>query len=117
MLSFNRLFGIVAGIMMLISASIFAGVGDDLGFVTIKDKAQEAIVKSTINRAYTRVNNQFLCAVNSDQARLLTKAGIEFELVFRDIDPASTFLIRKKHQVGFGEVDLKQLGPAYRLRR
>ena len=115
MLSFNRLFGIVAGIMMLISASIFAGVGDDLGFVTIKDKAQEAIVKSTINRAYTRVNNQFLCAVNSDQARLLTKAGIEFELVFRDIDPASTFLIRKKHQVGFGEVDLKQLGPAYRL--
>ncbi|MDH4156395.1 MAG: M20/M25/M40 family metallo-hydrolase [candidate division Zixibacteria bacterium] len=115
MLSVNKLLGVMMAATMLISASAAAGVGDHLGFVTIKNSSQETTVKNIIDRAYTRVNNQFLCAVNSEQVRLLAKAGIEFELVFRDVDPASTFVIRKKHQAGFGEVDLKQLGPVYEL--
>ncbi|MDH4156396.1 MAG: M20/M25/M40 family metallo-hydrolase [candidate division Zixibacteria bacterium] len=115
MMSVNKFVSMMAAATLLISMSTSAGVGDNLGFVTIKSKEQETVVKNTIDRAYTRVSNQFLCAVNSDQARLLAKAGIEFELVFRDVDPASTFVIRKKHQVGFGEVDLKQLGPVYEL--
>ncbi|MEW6413466.1 MAG: M20/M25/M40 family metallo-hydrolase [Candidatus Zixiibacteriota bacterium] len=75
----------------ILTSSIAAA--DDLGLVTIKNYYQAEVTRGILDPAYTRVEDRFLASVNAQQADLLTQAGIEFEIVMRDVDASATYLM------------------------
>ncbi|UCE25842.1 MAG: M20/M25/M40 family metallo-hydrolase [Candidatus Zixiibacteriota bacterium] len=74
---------------------------DDIGLITIKNEYQAQVVRAIVDHALAMVEDRFLALIDDNRAASLTRAGIEYEIVFADADPVSTFLIyppRKKAQ-------------------
>ncbi|MDH4032658.1 MAG: M28 family peptidase, partial [candidate division Zixibacteria bacterium] len=88
---------------------------DDLAKVNLASRYQADVVAGIVTSAYSRVGNQFVVAVNEEQATALSRAGIEFEVIMEAIDPARTFIARHSDgRRGVG-VDVPQLGETVQL--
>jgi aminopeptidase YwaD len=82
----------------------------DVGFITIKNQFQTELVSRIIDHAYTRVDNRFLVSFDVYQQRLLEQAGIEYEVVLPDVDPANTYIVRALCHGQPDKVDVSALG-------
>jgi aminopeptidase YwaD len=82
----------------------------DVGLITIKNRFQADLVGQIIDHAYTRVDNRFLVSFDTQQQELLTSAGIEYEILLDNADPASTYIVRPLCHGQPDKVDVSALG-------
>jgi hypothetical protein len=110
-----KVFFAVTSVCALVALSAVGALADNLGLITLKSRSQEEIVRGTVSRAYTRNGNDMLCSIDSGQADVLSKSGVEFKVVLSGIDPASTYLVRARRKVVPDQTNMKKLGPVYDL--
>lgn len=84
--------------------------GNDIAFITIKNRYQAELVGEIIDHAYTKVGQKFLVSLDAHQRDLLSRSGIEFEVILPDADPAATYIVRPMCHAEPGLVDWSELG-------
>jgi len=82
----------------------------DIGFVTIKNQFQTELVSRIIDHAYTRVGTEYLVSFDTHQKDLLTRSGIEYEVLLPNADPATTYIVRPICHAEPGLVDWSKIG-------
>ncbi|MDH4156394.1 MAG: M20/M25/M40 family metallo-hydrolase [candidate division Zixibacteria bacterium] len=110
-----KLFAVIAVLAVVIAVPLTGALAEDFGLVTVKNKFQESVVKGIVDHAFVRNGNVFLCAINTEQAQLLKQSGVDYELILRDADPATQYIVRRRRPAGIAQVDLKKLGTVYDL--
>ena len=82
---------------VIILLALFRGgsaVSEEIMLVSLKNEFQAEVLRQAADHALTRVDNQFLVALNSEQIEILTRAGLEVEPVMSDADMYATYLVR-----------------------
>ena len=81
----------------LTSSAVFAG---DLGLIEIKNEFQAQAARNILDGAYTRVEQGYLVLINSQQAAMLTRSGIEYRSVMLDVDLSRVYLVYPSEKPG-----------------
>ncbi len=80
-------------VVLLSSPAIFA---EDIAIVKVKNKFQEKVVNQAIESAHVRSGNDFTVSLNKVQTGVLSRAGISFDVLVKDADVSSIYLIRPR---------------------
>ena len=81
-------------VLIIVAAlTLSTAAAADLGLVKVKNDYQARVAQEIVGKAYTRVEQGYLVSIDSEQAAMLTQAGIEYKTVMPDVDPALTYLI------------------------
>ncbi|UCD62779.1 MAG: M20/M25/M40 family metallo-hydrolase [Candidatus Zixiibacteriota bacterium] len=90
-----RLFFVTLALTLFVFATASA---DDIVLLTVKNKMQAQVATGILGSAHTRADGRFLVSISAVQGELLKKAGLEFDPVLTEADPASTYLIYPQPQ-------------------
>ena len=107
-------FVIIAAVLTFSTA-----LAGDLGLVKVKNDYQAQVVRGIVDRAYTKVDQGYLVLINHEQAAMLNRTGIEYEIVMPDVDPSLAYLVYPSEKPGAvptniaGAVEIAQ--PRFRL--
>ncbi|UCG60596.1 MAG: M20/M25/M40 family metallo-hydrolase [Candidatus Zixiibacteriota bacterium] len=110
---------LLAAFLLAFTAVAPAGA-DDIGLVTVKNSYQAKVLGELLGHAYVRIEQKYLTSVSEEQMAALAKAGIEYETVFTDADPSSTYLIyppRKRGNLDQAPSGSKEIGLGLRVSR
>jgi len=100
----------ISTVLILAALSGNVASAEDIIRVKIESENQLEAVKQIIPHAYTRTGNAFIAGLTTTQKDNLIDIGIEFEILFEDIDPDKYQLLRTAcgaHEISY---DLDQLG-------
>ena len=106
--------------LLLALITVASAGADDIGLVTVKNTYQAKVLSELLGSAYVRVEQKFLVSVNEQQVGELARAGIEYEAVLVDADPASTYLIyppRKGNNLDQAPAGSREIGLGMRVSR
>ncbi|MEW5795616.1 MAG: M20/M25/M40 family metallo-hydrolase [Candidatus Zixiibacteriota bacterium] len=87
---------IVATLVLTVSLSLIGSVellAEPIGLVTISSDSDAEVARSIVGTAYIRSSNRFLVTADLVQQGMLSSAGLEFELLLEEADPAAVYQI------------------------
>ncbi len=92
-----------------------AALADDLALIAIENRYQADVVAGVVDRVYVRLDNSFVILLDAQQKLTLERAGIGFDIITTEAEPASMYLVRPRQSAPVARTDVSQLGDTYKL--